>query len=156
MSDKNIAYVDSGKLLNNYQAMLDARGAYKAKLLKWQSNTDTLTNIVQKAISQYERGVSTMTEKEKKIAVSTIQYKQKQLVDYQKSVQENARREDDQSTQLILNQVNAFLSQYGKRKNYDLILVANQSGNIAYAREGLDITDEVIVELNEEYRPYKR
>jgi outer membrane protein len=45
------------------------------------------------------------------------------------------------------------MATYGKQHNYKIILIANQSGTIAYAREGLDITPEVIEGLNKDYVP---
>lgn len=146
-----LAYVDSVKLLNGYQAMLDARKAYAAKSHKWQANIDTLSADVQRAIRGYERKVGTMTPKERALSAELLHTKQKELVNYQRAIQESAQQEDSKSTQQVVTQVNAFLERYGKQHDYDLILVATPSGSIAYAKPGLDLTEEVIAELNKEY-----
>lgn len=146
-----IAYVDSVKLLNGYHAMLDARKAYAVKSHKWQANIDTLSADVQRAIRGYERKAAGMTPKERALSTALLHTKQKELVDYQRAIQESAQQEDNKTTQQVITQVNAFLERYGKAHAYDLILVATPSGSIAYAKPGLDLTEEVLTDLNKEY-----
>jgi outer membrane protein len=148
---QHVAYVDSVKLLNGYQAMLDARKAYEVKSRKWQANVDTLSADVQHAIRGYERKVASMTPKERALSTELLHNKQRELVNYQRAIQESAQQEDSKSTQQVVAQINAFLERYGKTHGYDLILVATPSGSIAYAKAGLDLTGEVVKELNKEY-----
>ncbi len=150
MNDK-VGYIDSAKILNEYKGAGNAKKTYDIKAKRWQSNIDTLTNEVQKAIKEYEKGLNSMSSKEQQLSKQLIATKQKQLAEYQKAIQENANLENSKLLQGVVSQVNAFLLKYGKEHNYKLILIANQSGTIAYAREGLDITNDVIQELNEEY-----
>jgi len=149
-SDK-VAYVDSAKILNEYKGSAEAKKSYQEKAKVWQANIDTLTNEVKSSIQKYEKSIATMSPKEQDLAKQLIQVKQRQLADYQHGIQENAKQEDSKLTEKIVAQINAFLTKYGKDHNYKLILIANQSGTIAYAREGLDITPQVIEELNNEY-----
>jgi outer membrane protein len=151
-SDK-IAYVDSAKILNDYKGSAEAKKAYESKAKVWQANIDTLTSEVKTAIGKYEMSIATMSKKEQELSKQLIQTKQRQLADYQHGIQENAKQEDGKLTQSIVAQINAYLTKYGKAHNYKLILIANQSGTIAYAREGLDITADVIDGLNKEYVP---
>lgn len=149
--NEKIAYVDSAKILNEYKGSLEAKKAYEVKAKVWQTNMDTLTNDVKAAIQKYERSIATMSKTEQDLSRQLIQSKQKQLSDYQRGIQENAKQEDGKLTQAVVSQINAFLTNYGKTHNYKLILIANQSGTIAYARDGLDITAKVIEEINDEY-----
>jgi len=151
--NEKIAYVDSGKILNDYKGSAEAKKAYQSKAKVWQSNIDTLTSEVKTAIQKYEKSIATMSKKEQELSKQLIQSKQRQLADYQHGIQENAKQEDGKLTQSIVSQINAYLTKYGKEHNYKLILIANQSGTIAYAREGLDITPDVIDGLNKEYVP---
>ena len=148
---QRIAYVDSAKLLNGYQAMLDARKDYAAKSHKWQANIDTLSADVQRAIRTYERKAGDMTAKERTLSTELLHTKQKELVNYQRAIQESAQQEDTKSTQQVVTQVNTFLARYGQQHGYDLILVATPTGSIAYAKPGLDLTEEVTTALNQEY-----
>src|ERR1700754_1152349 len=143
-----IAYVDSAKIFNEYKASMEAKKAFQLKAKTWETNIDTLTNDVKRSIQKYEKSIATMSPKEQDLAKQLIQVKQKQLADYQRGIQDNAKQEDAKLTQAVVAQINSFLTTYGKAHNYKLILIANQSGTIAYAREGMDITANVIEELN--------
>lgn len=156
LKDDKIAYVDSAKILNEYKGSADARKAFQAKSKVWQSNIDTLTGEVQAAIKKYEQSLASMSKKEQELSKQIIQTKQQQLSDYQKGIRQNAGEENGKLTQNVVAQINAYLTQYGKKHNYKMILIANQSGTIAYAREGLDITQDVIEGLNSEYPAVKK
>jgi outer membrane protein len=136
---EQIAYVDSTKLFNNY------KGAE-------QANVDTLTADVQAAMRKYEREASGLSAKEQQMTRQLIGVKRKQLLDYQNAVQQNAQQETSKLSQTVIAQLNTFLGRYGKSHHYKMILIANQTGTIAYAREGMDITDKVLEEINKEYR----
>lgn len=151
-ASEKIAYVDSTKLVNSYQGMVDARAMYQQKSAVWKANIDTLASEVQKAIKDYEKEKGKMTAKEKEVTQELIRTKQKQLNDYQKALSEKAALEDNQLTSKVLNEVNAFIKSYGDQYGYKIILVATQYGNIAYAEEGLDITDVILEGLNKEYK----
>ncbi|MEO1049461.1 MAG: OmpH family outer membrane protein [Bacteroidota bacterium] len=146
-----LVYVDSNKLLNNYKGMLDARTEYQNKAAVWKSNVDTLLVEVQRQIMSFEKESAGMTKKERELSQELIRTKQQQLADYQKAIQSKAQQEDVQMTQTVLTVVNEYLKRYGESKNYHIILAATDAGNIVYAQEGTDITDEVLVGLNQEY-----
>ncbi|MEM6524579.1 MAG: OmpH family outer membrane protein [Bacteroidota bacterium] len=150
-SAQKIVYVDSVRLINGYQGMVDARQDYQQKARLWQGNVDTLASEVQKAITDYEKEIATLTSKEKELSQELIRAKQKQLADYQKAIADKAAQEDGQMTSQVLEQINAYLKTYGEQNNYRVILAATEYGNVAYAADGLDITEEVLEGLNNEY-----
>jgi len=148
---EKIAYVESSKLFNEYKASDIAKKAYESKSKQWKSNIDTLVSEVQVEIKKYERGAAKMSPNEKEMARKLIDLKRQQLVDYQKSIEVNAQQEYAKVTQSVVSKINSFLLDYGKGHNYTMILIANQSGTIAYAKEHLDITELVLKEMNKEY-----
>lgn len=148
LKNDRIVYVDSTKIMNEYKGAIQAKKAYDAKTKSWQANIDTLTMDFQNSMRKYEKELAGMSAKEKELSKQLLTNKQKQLGDYQLAIQENAKQEDAKLYQGIVTEINAFLLKYGKDHNYKMILIANQSGNIAYAREGLDVTAEVLKELN--------
>jgi len=144
-------YVDSSRLLNNYQGMLDARGEYQKKATSWKANIDTLTMELQNSIKTHEKEMGGMTAKERQLSEELLRNKQKQLLDYQQAIQGQAQQEDQAMTQKVVERVNAYLKKYGENHHYKIIFAANETGNIVYAQDGLDITETIIKGLNEEY-----
>lgn len=148
---EKIAYVDSAKLLANYQGMKQAQQAYQQKASVWQANIDTLTQEVQAALKEYEKNSAQLSKKEQALSQELLKTKQQQLISYQKAIQEKATQEDRQVTQAVITEVNNYLSEFGTQRDYKVILVANETGNIAYAEKGMDVTDEVLTGLNQQY-----
>ncbi len=150
-SSSDLVYVDSSSVLNQYQGMLDARRTYQGKTNTWKANIDTLASEVQRSIKKYEKEVTVMSEKERKLSQELIRSKQKQLADFQRAINEKAAQEDAEMTARVIKQVNAYLKKYGEKHNYKIIFAATEYGNIAYAKDGIDVTEEIINGLNEEY-----
>ena len=149
-SQEQIYYVDSSKLLKDYTEMAEARKEYTKKMEAYKANVDTLTAGVQKQIEQYEKESSKMSDREKKLSRELINTRQQELMDYQRAIEQQAREEDQKIMGKVLNNINTFLLEYGKKKDCKYVLVA-ANGNIAYGSESLDITAEVLKELNERY-----
>lgn len=147
---QKISYVDSGKLMTGYKAMVEARSEFEKKQKTWQANVDSLTQEVQNAIARHEKTLATGTENEKRLSRELITTRQKQLYDYQTAISQNSSQEEQRLTQNVLSTVNAYLLRYGKKHGYKLILVAS-NGNIAYADPAMDITDIIVENLNKEY-----
>jgi outer membrane protein len=147
-----IVYVDSGKLLSGYKGMIDARKEFDKKSSAWKSNIDTLTKEVQDAIKAYSKNLALGTQKEKDLSKELISTKQKELINYQTAIKQNAAQEEQRLNQDVLNTINTFLLKYGKQQGYKMILVA-ANGDIAYADPSMEITDKVVDELNKDYTP---
>lgn len=143
-------YVDSTRLLNGYKGMIEARKDYDQKRSVWQGNVDTLAKSVQEAIRKYSNELATGSVKEKSLSRDIIQGKQKELVDYQNAVKQDAAKEEERLNQSVFATVNAYLLRYGKKNGYKMILIA-ANGNIAYADQSIDVTDKVVEDLNKEY-----
>ncbi len=152
-SSSKIAYVQTNKLINEYQGMVTARKSYEQKAMKWQANVDTLASEWKRELDKYRIEKGSMTAKERELTEELITQRQRQLKEYQEAVQKQAEQEDLAMTQKVLDEINMFLTDYGKSKGYEVILSATDMGNIAYAHDGLDLTDEVLNALNENHMP---
>lgn len=151
-NNQKLVYIDSSKLLAGYQGMKDAQADFQTKSKTWKANVDTLMAEVQRSIMDYEKESPKMSTKEKELSRELIKTKQKQLQDYQRAIQEQSAQKDQEMTQQVLVKVNTFLTEYGKSKDYNIIFGATTAGNIIYAEEAMDITDEVLELLNSQYQ----
>jgi outer membrane protein len=151
LTQNDLVFVDSAKLINNYKGMADARKAYQQKAVVWQANVDTLVSEIQNDLKKFEKENARMTVKERDLTRQLLQNKQKQLADYQNATREKAAQEDRQMTKGVVNEINQYIKEYGKRNKLKIILATTDYGNIAYAQEGIDITDEILEGLNKKY-----
>lgn len=144
---ESFAYVDSQKILNGYKGMQVAVAEYKAKVASWSKSLEVLRS----EINQLRASVKDAKGSGKQMVEGVIRSKEVEFQEYEKAVKDKALEEDKVLTKAVTDKVNDFLQRYGEKMNYSIILGTTQTGNIVYAKDGLDITEEVIKGLNEEY-----
>lgn len=151
-----VAYVESGKMLDGYQGMKDARKAFEAKARRWEGQNQTLVRGFQTAVQQYQQKAEGMTQEQRAATEQQLQQRQMQVTQEQEKLQRQAQEEEAKMTQQVLERINNQIEKYGKSNGYRLILIAAPSGTIAYGRKDLDITNAVLKHLNDEYRGAKK
>jgi outer membrane protein len=151
-SRSKIGFVQTAYLLSNYQGFVDASVSYQQKSAIWQSNVDTLRREVETMKSDFETQRPTLTAREKALTEELIRTREQQLTQYRQGVQQQAAREDQEITGRVVQEINAFLREYGEKNAYKIIFGATEVGNIVYAEEAIDLTEEVLEALNRRYR----
>ncbi|RSK40959.1 OmpH family outer membrane protein [Hymenobacter perfusus] len=151
-----VAYVESGKMLDGYQGMKDARKAFEGKARRWEAQNQTLVRGFQTAVQQYQQKAEGMTQEQRATTEQQLQQRQAQVAQEQEKLQRQAQEEEAKMTQQVLERINKQIEKYGKSNGYRLILIAAPSGTIAYGRKDLDITNAVLKHLNDEYRGAKK
>ncbi|TVT37659.1 OmpH family outer membrane protein [Hymenobacter setariae] len=147
-----IVYVESGKMLDGYQGMKDARRAFEARAKGWERQNQTLVNGFRTAVEQYQKTAASLTPEQRAAAEQKLQAQQQQGAVEQQKIQAQAQEAEAKLTQTVLESVNKKVEAYGKSHGYKMILIAAPSGTIAYGEKGLDITAPVLAYLNAEYR----
>lgn len=150
-----LAYVDSALLVQEYEGMQDAVKAYQTKAAVWQANIDTLAAELSRTVREFEKNKNSLGPNEVKLSQELIQSKRAQFLNYKKAISEKAQGEDEKMTKAVMEEINAYVKRYGEQQNFEIIVGANQTGNLVYAKEGLNITKEVLESLNAEYQQTK-
>ncbi|MGY5351881.1 OmpH family outer membrane protein [Wenyingzhuangia sp. IMCC45533] len=152
-SKKHQVYVDVNQMIEGYKKTEKIRADFKLKATQMQSNVDSIVKNWQVELQDYEKTRSKMTKKELALKQELLANKQQQVNNYQEAVKRQLRGEDQKNTQTILNDINDYVKSYGKDHGYAIIFGATGSGNIMYAEEGADLTEDVLESLNKDYNP---
>ncbi|MFZ1515372.1 MAG: OmpH family outer membrane protein [Saprospiraceae bacterium] len=136
-----IAYVRSDKLLSEYIGMKESRDAFTKKQMVWQGNIDSLKSDILKIKASKE------TSQEK------VQLMEQNLTKYIDKINELAQEEDIKTTETVYLQINTYIEEYGKKKGYSIIFGSGTSGTLLYGDPAIDITEELLDELNYNYKP---
>ena len=147
-----LAYVESGKMLDGYQGMKDARKAFEGKARGWEKQNQTMLAGFKANVEAYQKQASTLTAEQRAATEQKLQEQQQQVAQQQQQLQQQAQQEEAKLTQTVLESVNKKVEAYGKAHGYKLILIAAPSGTIAYGEKNLDITTPVLAYLNAGYR----
>ncbi len=152
LNPTKIAYVRSQELVYGYKGTQEAKAKFDIKKESLQANIDTLQRAFKKSIDQYNIEYRKLTADEKKQRESLLNQKEQQLLQYKQAVEKKAKEEDDKMMQAVLNQVNSYVEEYGKKHHYDIIFGTTLSGSVLYGKDKLDITDQLLEALNNHYK----
>jgi len=154
-SSSNQVYVDVNKLLDGYKRTKIVRAQFEDKAKTLNANVDSLMVDWQNELKTYEKERSKMTKKELELKQELLGNKQQQINNYQQAIQKQIQEEDQKATQTVINDINDYVKDYGKKQGYQIIFGASGSGNIMYADDSADLTDEVLEGLNAEFNGEK-
>jgi outer membrane protein len=150
-SGSELVYVDVNKLIEGYKRTKIAKEEFEMKATLMKSNVDSLITEWQKELQIYEKERSSLSAKELELKQELLGNKQQQINSYQEAIQKQIQEEDKKTTQTVINDINDYVKEYGKKKGYKIIFGASGGGNIMYADESTDLTEEVLKGLNSQY-----
>jgi len=148
----SIAYVDTNRLLDSYQAMLDARRTYQREKDEWNSNLNTLALEADKAAQKLSHLSTATAPAIRSACQNEAKIKQQQFSNYRTAIAQQEPDEQKRLTEPVLSLVNKHLRVYAKSKGYDVIIASADSGAILYANSNLDVTSDVAAQLNKALR----
>ena len=105
----------------------------------------------QKSLTSYQQVVNELTIDERVIRENLLKVQQNNVIQYSENIKNLSKEEEDKMLGAVLNQVNSLVEAYGKEKDYDIIFGTTLSGNLLYGNDAVDITEELIVEINKSY-----
>lgn len=146
-----LVYVDVNKLIEGYGRTKIAKEEFdkKAKLMK--ANVDSLLGGWQKELKEYEIQRHRFSPKDLQFKQEMLADKQQQINNYQEAIQNQIEEENKKITQSVINEINVYVKNYGKVHNQTIIFGATGQGNIMYADENADLTQEILEGLNADY-----
>lgn len=147
-SSSDLVYVDINKMLDGYKRTAIEKAKFEEKASNLQANVDSLISGWQTELKSYEKERITMSKKELELKQELLSNKQQQIGNYQQAIQKQVQEEDQKSTQTVMNDINTYVTEYGKEHNHKIIFGANGAGNIMYANDATDLTDEILKGLN--------
>lgn len=149
--EQKLAYVDNVRMVQGYEGTKKVRADFELKTKAWQTNVDTLAKELEESVKKYGRESTGMSEKERKLTEELLNNKQQQFMQYREAIQQKIQEEEKKFSETLISEINGYVKEYGEKNGYKILLGATASGNIVYADKSLDITDEILQGLNEQY-----
>jgi outer membrane protein len=150
-SSSELVYVDVNKLIEGYKRTKVEKVNFEKKSTKMKSDIDTLISNWQKELQNYEKERTSLSAKELQLKQELLSNKQEQVNNYQETIKKQIQAENKKVTQTVVNDINEYIKEYGKKHRYKIIFGASGGGNIMYADETTDLTEDVLKGLNYEY-----
>lgn len=154
-TSRKVAYVKAAVLVDQYLGMKEAKILYQNKVNGWQSDLQQLENEYMETEKMLQSTYKSLNKEELEREQTKLSRKGDKIMEFRESIEAKAKEEDEKMTESVLNQINSFVEEYAKREGIDLVLGTTLSGNILYGVTEMDITEELIEELNKNYKGAK-
>lgn len=132
-SKPSIAYVDIGRLVNEYAFKKELENNASQNLYSIKEVIDSL-NVVKKVAGEHPVP-----------AIDSQLYKANQVFD------QYYKMSNQDINQKIWDRLNPLLEKYGQERTLGLIIGANGAGTVLYGDKKIDVTDDVIRYINEKH-----
>jgi outer membrane protein len=148
-----IAYINNDSVLANYELVKRMRRDLESK-------SGRLENEISAKQKAYEKDAAYFQEQVKNKAISEqsaqeiyqqLMQEQQKIVDLRDKYSADLQQQEYELNVMLLDSVTNFLKRYNTRYKFDYILGYNKGGNIFLANDTLNITNDVIREINQEF-----
>ncbi|MEJ2883100.1 OmpH family outer membrane protein [Pedobacter sp. GR22-6] len=156
-ANEKIVYVNSDSLLSKYQYFKDLKVKMDTKASAAQKDMAAKGQAFQREAAQYQQQANSMPANERAATEERLGRKQQELQAYQQNAGAALQNEQAIEQEKLYDTVADYLKGYAKKKGYKMVLTFSKSNpTILFADESLDVTSEVIVGLNDSYKPEKK
>lgn len=146
-----IAYINSDSLLQKYLYFKELEKQFNEKREKLDTEYRNRAQGLQTEFENFQRTANNMTIAQARAVQEDLQRKQQNLMMYQEQLTQELVGEEGRMTSELYDKVAAYLRDYGKERNLQLVLTYTKGSGVLYANDSLDITQEVILGLNQAY-----
>ena len=154
-SDLSIAYVNSDSLLKNYDFFKDLEKQLVEKRDKLDKEYRNRAEGLQREITNFQSTAGNMTISQARAVEEDLRKKQQNLMMYQEQLGQQLMSEEAKMNAELYDKVSDYLKDYGMTTDLQIVLTYTKGSGVLYANDGLDITDQVIVGLNDTYKAEK-
>jgi outer membrane protein len=149
----SVAFVNNDSILSNYELVKKMRADLQAKGTRLEAEVAAKQKAFEKDAAYFQEQVKKKAISDQSAQEIYAQLQQNQQGIYQlrdRYAAELQQSEMDMNVALIDSVMN-FLKRYNDKYKFDYILGFTKGGNILYANDTLDVTKDVIKELNKAY-----
>jgi len=145
-----VAYIDSERIRVEYEGARDIQGQLEASVADWRTEAREMEAEIEGMVTEFQSQRLLLSEDAARGKELEIQEKQLALEQYLNEVWGMgglAVRREAELWQPVIDRINAILEEIGSEGEYSMIFDAATTG-IVYAAPGIDLTQEVIDQLN--------
>jgi len=154
---QKIAYVDNGKVINEYQEKIDIEARYKVKIEAYQKKRDSLGRAFQTEVQEYQAKESTYSTKMKQELGQQLGQKQQRLQQQLQFEEQQISKSSQTEIDSLIGKVNKFVKDYGQKNGYTFILgTSENNASVMYGKDEYNLTEIVSKALNSNYNPEEK
>lgn len=145
------AYIDTEKLMKEYQEFKDFEAKFKTM-------SDRMKNELDGDAKKFQRDVLELQQQAQSKGMEWAQKRQAELERRQQTLAEKEQNymkkfQDESAVERdsMVSRMKSFIKDYGKEKGYDYIYGTGDAASVLYAKEEYNLTNEILDLLHKQY-----
>ena len=153
ITNPKIAYVNTSKIMIGFTDASKVEKELKAEDVKLQSELKILQDTLAKQIDLMSKEYNTATPQRKKELQDQLSAANQQINNFKIAANNKLEKMKQEKLKGIIEKINLYLDEYGKKHHYSIIFGTTTGGNIVYGDiNRYDISEAIIKGLNERYK----
>jgi len=148
-----VAFINSDTIKSKYLMVLEMQKTLEQKFASLDGDVGARQKAleVKAADLQQKYDSRLISQEEAAKQQEYLQMEGKKLYDLNQQYSAKMAEEESKMNTIFIDSIDNFLKRYNRTFNFDYILGYSRGGGILYAKDTLDITENVLKGLNEEY-----
>jgi outer membrane protein len=145
-----LGYIDAERVLRATTGYKDAEAQFEKQREAWNQEIDNRSRELKAMEEDFKAQELMLSDEKKRTRLQELQTRQIELEQFYQQIfgpSGEAVRKQEELLKPIYDQVNEIIRTMGEQEKYTMIFDSSSLG-IAYAAEGVDLTDQVIERLN--------
>ena len=152
-----IVYVNSDSLLSKYDYFKDMSNRLEEKGKRAQVDVSSKGQAFQREVAEYQKGAATLSADQRAATEQRLARKQQELQTYNQDASAQIQQEQGSENAKLYDKIADFMKVYAKDKGYKLILTYSKANpTVLFGDESLNVTNDVVKLLNENYKKDKK
>lgn len=149
---QKIAFIDNGKVINDYQMKIDIEDQFKIKDEAFKKRMDSIGKAFQLEAQNFQVAAQKLSKQKQQEQYQALGQKQQGLQQQFQYEQQQMQQMFNVEMDSVISKVNTFVNDYGKKNGYAFILGKNEAGSVMYGKEENDISETVTKALNDAFK----
>jgi outer membrane protein len=151
-----IAYVNSDSLWYKYTFVQEMKDELAAEKLKIEGQYTYKMKKLEEEVIEFQQKAQFMTQQQGQQREGELMQKQQELLQLQESLNTNFIESEQDKNKVVYDSITNYIDIYSKENNIHYVLGYNLSGSMFYGADTLNITEDIVIALNNRFTSTKK
>jgi len=149
-----IAFVNSDSIKEHYQLVKDLQKNLETRFAQYDGEISRKQQVLEQQAQDLQKKYEArqISAEEAQRADEQLQAEGRKVYELNQNYSNKMAEEEGKLNKVFIDSIYNFLKRYNANNTFDYILGYSKGGGILFAKDTLDITKEVLENLNSEYR----
>jgi len=152
----HLVYINTDSLMEHYEYVKDMRKSLEAQRTQAEGEFQSKYRNLENEANNLREIIEKLSQEEAARQQQDIMLKEQKLGEFRDAMQERLLKNEQEKNEEMLKSISNFLEKNYANTGYAYILGYQHGGGILYAKNNLNITKEVLIGLNNQYKANKK